>query len=233
MVSVVDAFDESDLGVKGDITVSGPVVTIALTDTLPYITDIAVILDSGAFVDAYGNDSWEYYIGDDGFELIFTTEDLINMENFVGAYNCYDIDYGYGGEYYYDVMLFQIDVYAVAIYNFWNFDIGLYAILEFDPVADTCGLPDQFSGLAAGGTIPLNFTSEEMLPGYVTFKPGTYTDDGVTIKFCMFLYDPAIPANVYGIDDMELTKYITPGAMPVLQNDPNRVIRELKPIIRF
>lgn len=231
MVSIVDAFDESDLGVKGDITVAGSVVAIALTDTLPYITDVAVILDEGAFVDASGNESMEYYADVDGYLLTFQTEDIINMENFLGPYACDDIDIAYADEYFYDVFIVQSGPYSVDIFNFANWDITFYATLDFDPVAHTCALPDQFSGLAAGGD-PLNFTSEELLEGYVSYTPGSYTDDGVTIKFSMWLYSPAF-GDIYWIDDMELTKYVTPGSAPALKNDPNRVLRELKPIARF
>jgi hypothetical protein len=231
-VHVVDAFDESDLGVMGDITVDGSTVSIAITDTLPYLTDVVVILDKGAFTDAVDSLSAEVYTDGGSFALMFSVQGPINMENFIGAYHCHDIDYAYADEYDYDVMLFQSGDFTVDIYNFANFDIGLVATLEFDPVTHTCGLPDQFSGLSAGGS-PLNFTSEELATDVVAFTPGSYTDDGITIKFSMWLYDPAVPENIYWVDDMELTKYITPGLAPVLNSSLNRTHRDLLPLKKF
>ncbi len=223
MISIVDAFDESDLGIKGAVTVNGPEVTIGITGTFEYLTDVAVLIDSGAFVDAVGLLSPEYYIDDIGdYELAFSIEDFINMENFIGAYQCHELDYAYGGEYFYDVLLYQSDVYGINVINM--FDYGVEATIIFEE--DSCYIPDQPSGLSASGD-PLYFTSEELVPDICTFIPGSYTDDGITIKISCWLYSPAL-GKLYFASDMEFTKYLTPGEKLSPRGNPERIAKGLK-----
>jgi hypothetical protein len=106
------------------------------------------------------------------------------------------------------------------------FDYGVVATLVFDPAGDSCFIPDQFSGLSAGGD-PLNFTSEVLIPGIMTFVPGTYTDDGVTIKVSCWLYSPAL-GDLYFASDLEFTKYLTPGVKAVPTGNPARMAKGLK-----
>jgi hypothetical protein len=220
-IHIVDAFDESDLGVKGDVAVDGPVVTIQVTGIIPYLTDVAVILDKGAFKDAVDSLSPEYYVDGGSYALMFSIEDFVNMDNFIGAYQCHEVYYG--GTY--DVLFLQSDVYAVDVINM--IDYGVVATLVFEE--DSCYFPDQPSGLSAGG-IPLNFVTS-LFYGYSVYEPGTYTADGMSIHVNVWLYDPSDPANgVYFYDDLEFTKYITAGEKAVPQGDPSKIAKGFKPI---
>ncbi len=227
-ISIVDGFDGvTDLGVKGAVTVDGSMVIIEITDTLEYLQEVAILIDAGVFEDAAGLTSPEYFTDGGSWALTFIVQDAIDMELFSGAYRCYETDYAYGGSYVYDVLFLRSGMYTVDIINM--FDYGVIATLVFDGVGDSCYIPDQSSGLSAGGD-PLNFTSEDLVPGFCTFVPGSYEDDGTVVKISCWLYSPAF-GDIYFASDLEFRKYLT-TAIPILDLDGNeeRMSRELRPL---
>ena len=223
-ISVVDAYDESDLGVMGDVSVNGSEVTISITNTIPYVTDVAVLIEAGAFQDAVGLLSDEYYSDGATYDLMFSVEDFVNIENFYGAYQCHETDNTSGAEYTYDVMFFSSSPHTVDIINVYEF--GIWGTLVFEE--DSCYFPDQPSGLAVGGgTVPLNLITS-LYYGYAAFEPGSYTGDGITVKVNCWLYDPAIPSDVYLFSDFEFTKYLTPGVKALPQPNQEKLQQILK-----
>ncbi|MBN2521748.1 MAG: Ig-like domain-containing protein [Bacteroidales bacterium] len=226
-ISIVDGFDGvTDLGVMGEVTVNGMMVSIEITDTLAYLQEVAILIDAGVFEDAAGLTSQEYSTDGGSWALTFIVQDAIDMELFSGAYTCYETDYMYGGSYVYDVLFQRSGLYAVDIINM--FDYGVVATLVFDGVGDSCYIPDQPSGLSAGGD-PLNFTSEDLVPGYCTFVPGSYADDGSNVKVCCWLYSPAL-GDLYFASDLEFVKYGSSHAIPDLDGNEKRMNKGLHPI---
>lgn len=228
-ISVVDGFDESDLGIMGAVSVAGNMVTIEITDDIPYLTDVVVLIEAGTFTDVSGLESPEYTYEGDFYALYFTIKDILDMSNFLGAYRCYETDYAYSGAYEYDVLMFQADVYALEIVNV--FDYGISGILEFDPVAGTCAFPDQPSGLSAGGD-PLNLTSEDLIPGIVGYYPGSYNADGSGIYVSCWLYSPAF-GDLYFASDFEFVKLDVSAAQveQMLRDSEAKAKRALQPVM--
>ncbi len=226
-ISIVDGFDGvTDLGVMGDVTVDGMMVSIEITDTLAYNQEVAILIDAGVFEDAAELASPEYTTDGGSWALTFIVQDAIDMEVFSGAYTCYETDYMYGGSYVYDVLFQRSGLYAVDIINM--FDYGVVATLVFDGEAGECYIPDQPSGLSAGGD-PLNFTSEDLVPGYCTFVPGSYADNGSNVKVCCWLYSPAL-GDLYFASDLEFVKYGSSSAIPDLDGNEKRMSKGLHSI---
>ncbi len=226
-ISVVDAFDETDLGIMGEVTVSGSMVTIEITDVFPYAIDVAVLIEAGVFEDAASLASPEYYTDGGSYALSFSVADAIDMSLFSGAFACHEIDYAYGGEYDYDVLFARSGMYSVDIINM--FDYGVIATMVFDPFGDSCYIPDQDSQLSVAED-PLNFTSETLIPDICTYIPGSYEEDGSVVKISCWMYSPAL-GDLYFASDLEFRKYTSTAiAIPDLTGNEARMNKGLHPV---
>ena len=209
-ISVVDASDESDLGLVGDITVSGTEVTISLTGEFDYLTDVAVLLEAGAVKDMAGNLSPEYYQNDagDAFSLFFTIEDMLDMSLFQGAYHCVANEIGFGdGIKEYDVIMKggkDASGYFIEIQNINNWTAS-YVYLTVDPTVDTCYFEDQATGRVYSGTgediMLRSFDEYDIASG--DFKPGNFKRDGSEVKVFGQIY---ISLGSFGFYEFTFTK---------------------------
>jgi hypothetical protein len=194
-IRIVDAFDESDLGVKGTITVSGNTVVIPITGVIQYLTDVAVLLDAGAVSDLAGNESPEYYLDQSGdnYALIFSIMDIINLSVFSGAYHCVANEVGFGnGIKEYDVILSGISDggdYYIMVQNINDWTGSLVA-LTVDPEVDTCYFEEQNTGMvypANSEDIVISSYDEYGLTG-AGFKPGNFKRDGSEVRVFGVIY---------------------------------------------
>jgi len=207
-VHLVDAFDESDLGLISEVTASGNTVSIVLSGNFDYVLDVAIILDAGAFEDLSGNPSGAYYDdGDGGYILSFTTAPLLDMTQFSGVYHVSANEIGYGdgiSEYYvlcdgYTVGDgFYIDVAGI---NGW---LGAIGYITLDPVADTLAFTEQPVLYSANYDEDIMITSEDFygLTG-APFVPGTYAADGSSFTTFGNLF---ISLGNFGFYEMTFTK---------------------------
>ncbi len=209
-VHVVDAFDESDLGLTGEIVTDGDIVAILLTGAFDYDIDVAVILDEGAFTDASGNPSPEYYLNaaEDDYLLIFTVTDIINVTVFTGAYHVTANEIGFGdGLKEYDVISKGIadpSGYYIEIQNINNWTGGI-VYLTIDPEVDTIFFEDQPTGLIYTGTgedIYITSLDEYAMAG-PEFKPGNFKRDGSEMKVFGEIY---ISIGYFGFYEFTFTK---------------------------
>jgi hypothetical protein len=227
-VKIVDAFDESDLGIKGSITVSDNTVIIPLTGPIAYLIDVAVILEAGAFSDMAGNDTREYYLNEaeDNYALVFTIMDVIDMTVFSGAYHCVANEVGFGnGIIEYDVIMndgSDASGYYIAVQNINNWT-GSLVFLTIDPEVDTCYFEEQPTGLIYPGNaedILINSLDENGLAG-ASFKPGNFNRDGSEVKVFGVLY---ISLGQFGFFEFTFTKMSSGAAQinyqPPLFNTP-------------
>jgi hypothetical protein len=215
-VRIVDAFDESDLGLKGEISVDGDIVTIPLTGDFDFAVDVAVLIDSGAFADLAGNNCPEYYQNDaeDAYALMFSIEDVIDMTVFTGAYHCVANEIGFGdGIKQYDVIIkggSDADGFFMQIQNINNWS-GTYVYLTVDPVVDTCFFEEQPTGrVYAGNGEDIMLTSEDFYGiASADFKPGSFSRDGSEIKVFGNIF---ISLGDFGFYEFTFTKMELPGA---------------------
>jgi hypothetical protein len=230
-ISVVDAFDESDLGIKGTVTVSGNTAVIPLTGPLAYLTDVAVLIEAGAFADLAGNETGEYYLNEaeDYYALAFTVEDIIDMSVFIGAYHCVANEIGFGnGISEYDVILSgdsDAGEYFIGIQNI-NDWAGSLVFLSIDPEADTCYFVTQPTGMIYPGNsedIMISSFDEYSLAG-ASFKPGNFNRDGSEVKVFGVIY---ISLGQFGFYEFTFTK-LTSGAARINNLSPTFEVPRMK-----
>jgi hypothetical protein len=224
-ITVVDAFDESDLGIRGEVTVSGTNVIISLTGEFAYLTDVAVLIEAGAFADMAGNTSGEYYLNDaeDAYVLTFSIGDIIDMDVFSGAYHCVANEIGYGeGISEYDVIVkggSDAEGYFIQIQNINDWS-GSVVYLSVDPEVDTCFFEDQSTNriyTSTGEDIMLTGLDEYALSS-VNFKPGNFTRDGSQIQVFGEIY---VSAGYFGFYEFTFTK---------IDNSEAKINRDFSPI---
>ncbi len=208
LITLVDAFDETDLGIKGAVTADGSTVTIEITDSIPFLTEVAVLIEAGAFVDAEGLTSPEYIADATYYLLTFIVEDMIDMSVFNGAYHCEANEVGFGdGIKEYDVIMkgagSSASGYYISIQNINNW-VGSLVYLDIDPYVDTCFIADQATGMVYGGTedVYIMSTDEYALAG-VDFKPGNFKRDGSEVRVFGEIY---MSLGYFGMYEFTFTK---------------------------
>ncbi len=203
-VRIIDVFDGTTLPQLGTIVVEGHQATLNLTDSLRYLTDVAVVLDEGAFTDEAGLPQPEYALnatGDD-YRLRFQVEDRVTLELFTGAYRCtmHDVYYA-DNDLEYQVVLKgrkEAEHYYIDVLNFYDYNQGV-ATLTLDAIADTLGFELQATGaLFQDEEIEAHTIDNYELatPGYF---PGSFAADGSVIRIWAELYTASYAVGFYEI----------------------------------
>ena len=208
-IRLVDAFDGSDLGITGSVSVSGQVIIIGVTGTFDYLTEVAVEMDSGAFLDLAGNrthDTLGFDADAGAWDYSFTIEPIIDMTVFEGAYHVVANEVGFGnGPKEYDVLIdagsTDTSLFVVGL-NGW---IGSFVELTLDPNEDTCGFITQPTGMTyPGNGEDIMVTSIDAF-GLTTapFVPGSFNRDGSQIT-CFA--EISISLGYFGFYEITMTK---------------------------